>query len=144
MSPRCQFIVNCGQVLAVVSYMSPKCQVIVNRGVVVAVVHLDVNMVKRTHQVKLTFRQYPAIHTNYIISYCTTIQYNHNIWHCYIGKKQNFKTRKIMNSTVSPSCHFCMNHQGLTTARPTRPAYIDMRNVKIAPAEWPYFCCIHM
>ena len=27
---------------------------------------------------KLTFRQYPAIHTNYILSHCTTLQYNHN------------------------------------------------------------------
>ena len=30
---------------------------------------------------ELTFTQYPAIHTNYIISHCTTLQYNHNIWH---------------------------------------------------------------
>ena len=29
----------------------------------------------------LIFMQYPAIHTNYIISHCTTLQYNHNIWH---------------------------------------------------------------
>ena len=28
---------------------------------------------------KLTFRQYPTMHTNYIISHCTTLQYNHNI-----------------------------------------------------------------
>ena len=28
---------------------------------------------------KLTFRKYPAIHTNYIISHCTTLQNNHNI-----------------------------------------------------------------
>ena len=28
---------------------------------------------------KLTFRKYPSIHTNYIISHCTTLQYNHNI-----------------------------------------------------------------
>ena len=28
---------------------------------------------------KLTFRNYPAIHTNYIISHCTNLQYNHNI-----------------------------------------------------------------
>ena len=30
-------------------------------------------------KLKLTFRQYPAIHTNYIISHCTTLQYDHNI-----------------------------------------------------------------
>ena len=28
---------------------------------------------------KLTFRQYPVIHTNYIISHCTTLQRDHNI-----------------------------------------------------------------
>ena len=28
---------------------------------------------------KLTVRKYPAIHTNYIISHCTTLQYNNNI-----------------------------------------------------------------
>ena len=28
---------------------------------------------------KLTFRKYPAIRTNYIISHSTTLQYNHNI-----------------------------------------------------------------
>ena len=28
---------------------------------------------------KITFRKYPAIHTTYIISHCTTLQYNHNI-----------------------------------------------------------------
>ena len=30
---------------------------------------------------KVKFRQYPSIHTNYIISHCTTLQYNHNTWH---------------------------------------------------------------
>ena len=30
-------------------------------------------------QLKVTFRQYPAIHTNYIISHYTTLQYNHTI-----------------------------------------------------------------
>ena len=28
---------------------------------------------------KLSFRPYPAIHNNYIITHCTTLQYNHNI-----------------------------------------------------------------
>ena len=31
-----------------------------------------------TQVLKLTFRQYPAIHSNYILSNCTTLQYNHN------------------------------------------------------------------
>ena len=30
---------------------------------------------------KLNFSQYPSIHINYIISHCTTLWYNHNIWH---------------------------------------------------------------
>ena len=30
---------------------------------------------------KLKFSQYSSIHTNYIIPHCTTLQYNHNIWH---------------------------------------------------------------
>ena len=30
---------------------------------------------------KLNFSQYQSIHTNYIISHCTTLRYNHNIWH---------------------------------------------------------------
>ncbi len=30
---------------------------------------------------KLKFSQYLSIHTNYIIPRCTTLQYNHNIWH---------------------------------------------------------------
>ena len=28
---------------------------------------------------KLKFSQYSSIHTNYIITHCTTLQYNHNI-----------------------------------------------------------------
>ena len=32
-----------------------------------------------TNLLKLKFRKYPAIHTNYIISHSTTLQYNHNI-----------------------------------------------------------------
>ena len=28
---------------------------------------------------KLKFRKYPSIHTNYIISHSTILQYNHNI-----------------------------------------------------------------
>ena len=30
-------------------------------------------------ELKLTVRKYPAIHTDYIISKCTTLQHNHNI-----------------------------------------------------------------
>ena len=41
-----------------------------------------IRMILRRHlSLKLTFRQYPAKHTYCIISHCTTLQYNHNIWH---------------------------------------------------------------
>ena len=39
----------------------------------------DIVSLFRPLSLKLTFRKYPAIHTNYIISHCTTLQYNHNI-----------------------------------------------------------------
>ena len=42
---------------------------------------INTNHPKNSVSLKLTFWQYPAIHTNYIISHCTTLQYNHNIWH---------------------------------------------------------------
>ena len=32
--------------------------------------------VAEMRMLKLTFRKYPAIHTNYIISHCTTLKYN--------------------------------------------------------------------
>ena len=32
-------------------------------------------------RLKLKLRKYPSIHTNYIISHCTILQYNHNIWY---------------------------------------------------------------
>ena len=60
---------------------------------------------------KQTFAQYPAINTNYSLSNCTNLQYNNNNWH------------GIMNSTVLPSFHFGMNHQGFTVARPACLAY---------------------
>ena len=32
-----------------------------------------------TNNIKLTFGQYPVIHTNYSLSNCTNLQYNHDI-----------------------------------------------------------------
>ena len=50
---------------------------------------------------KLTFRKYPSIHTNYIISHSTILQYNHNIWYgSYVEKK--YWWRKTMISTRLP------------------------------------------
>ena len=44
---------------------------------------------------KLTFRQYPAIHTNYIISHCTTLQYrpNHNYLPRFLGRNDILNTK---------------------------------------------------
>ena len=75
---------------------------------------------------KLTFRQYPAIHTNYIISHCTTLQYNHNSWQGTYAERKSW-TRKLTNSTVLPSFHFGMNRQCSAAARLTWPAYDDGR-----------------
>ncbi len=70
--------------------------------------------------------QYPAIHTNYIISHCTTLQYNHNIWH-NTQAETKFWTRKMLNSTVSPSRYFGMNRQCFAAARLTWPVYDNGR-----------------
>ena len=45
-----------------------------------------------------------------------------------------------MNSTVSPSRYFCMDHQSLIAPRLTSA----VGNVKIALSEISYYCCIHM
>ena len=66
---------------------------------------------------KLTFRKYPAIHTNCIISHCTTLrgthivyvfpnkqsinQYNHNIY-----TARTLEHEKITNSTVLSFFYF--------------------------------------
>ena len=36
-------------------------------------------VLKKSNDLKLKFRKYPSIHTNYIISHSTILQYNHNI-----------------------------------------------------------------
>ena len=71
---------------------------------------------------KLTFRKYPSIHTNYIISHSTILQYNHNIWYgSYLEKK--YWTRKTMISTRLHICNLCMKSQGFSPARLAWPAY---------------------
>ena len=51
--------------------------IISNTAVEVMKVKLSLELLPLS--LKLTFRQYPAMHTNYIISHCTTLQYNHSI-----------------------------------------------------------------
>ena len=50
-------------------------------SVVTAQQACSTEMVKLLDNLKLRLRQYPAIHTNYIISHYTTLQYNYNVWH---------------------------------------------------------------
>ena len=57
---------------------------------------------------KLKFRKYPSIHTNYIISHSTILQYNHNIWYGSYAEKK-YWTWKTMISTGLPYLQFSMN-----------------------------------
>ena len=71
---------------------------------------------------KLKFRKYPSMHTNYIISHSTILQYNHNIWYGSYAEKK-YWTRKTMISTGLPYLQFSMNSRGFSPARLTWPAY---------------------
>ena len=55
---------------------------------------------------KLKFRKFPAIHTNYIISHRTTLQCNHNIWH-YLGRKEILNTK---NNEFNSAAIFLLLH----------------------------------
>ena len=43
--------------------------------------HQQNKLMLRASNLKLQFRKYPAMHTNRMLYHCTTLQYNHNIWH---------------------------------------------------------------
>ena len=79
-------------------------------------------IVQFTITFKLKFRKYPSIHTNYIISHSTILQYNHNISYGSYAEKK-YLTRKTMISTGLPYLQFSMNSQGFSPARLTWPAY---------------------
>ena len=62
------------------------------------------------HTAQLTFRKYPAIHTNYIISHCTTLQYNHKKIICmtrYLGRNEmlSMKNNEINSAAIFPVWH---------------------------------------
>ena len=76
----------------------------------------------RKQRLKLKFRKYPSIHTNYIISHSTILQYNLNIWYGSYAEKK-YWTWKTMISTGLPYLQFSMNSQGFSPARLTWPAY---------------------
>ena len=90
--------------------------------------HCSVQSYKLTHSclLKLKFRKYPAIHTNYIISHSTTLQYNHNIWHGTKAEKK-YWTRKIMISIGLPYLQFSINREGFSRSILIWPAYGDGR-----------------
>ena len=56
---------------------------------------------------KLKFSQYSSIHTNYIIPHCTTLQYNHNIWHGNLGRNEfaNAKDNEFNSAAISLLWH---------------------------------------
>ena len=98
---------------------------------------------------KLKFRKYPSIHTNYIISHATILQYNHNIWYGSYAEKK-YWARKTMISTGLPYLQFSMNSQGFSPARLTWPAYDGGRKRENSSAwnetrlKTSHYCCIHM
>ena len=75
-----------------------------------------------TSFLKLKFRKYPSIRTNYIISHSTILQYNHNIWYGSYPEKK-YWTRKTMISTGLPYLQFSMNSRVFSPSRLTWPAY---------------------
>ena len=56
---------------------------------------------------KLTFWQYPAIHTSYIISHCTTLQDNHINMTRYLGRNEilNTKNNEFNDAAMFPVWH---------------------------------------
>ena len=58
--------------------------------------------------------------------YPTAPLYNNHIWHGTLAET-NFLTRKIMNSTVLPSCYFGTSRQGFSAASLTWPVYVGSR-----------------
>ena len=52
---------------------------------------------------KPKFTHYPAIHTNYSLSNCTTLQYNHNYMTRYLGRNEMLNTKDIEFNSVAIS-----------------------------------------
>ena len=74
------------------------------------------------YHLKLTFWQYPRYTP--ITAYQTAPNYNTIIiFETVLRQKGNLEHEKILNSTVLPSLHFGMHHQGFAAASPTCPAY---------------------
>ena len=51
--------------------------------------------------------KYPVIHANYIISHCTTLQYNHNIMTQCLGRNEilNTKNNEFNSAAIFPVWH---------------------------------------
>ena len=83
-------------------------------------------------------------HTNYMLN-ATASLYTHDmimIFYTVVRQKLRFQHTKIVNSTVSPSCHFGMRNQCLAAGWQTWSATVG--NVKISVSECPSYCCIRM
>ena len=93
-------------------------------------------------QIAIHIRQYIQWWTP-IACYTTAPLYNKIIvFDTVITQKRNFK-RKMMNSSVSPSCdcRLSQHHQGFCAARLHTSS---TGNVKIARTEKSYYCYIHI
>ena len=57
----------------------------------------------KRNSLKVKCRQYPSIHINYIISHCTTLQYNHNYLTRYLGRNDfaNAKYNEFNSAAIS-------------------------------------------
>ena len=57
---------------------------------------------------KLPFMQYPAIHTNYTIPHCTTLQDDHIHMTRYLGRKEILNTK---NNQFNSAAMFALWHE---------------------------------
>ena len=94
-------------------------------------------------RLKLTFTQYPAIHTNYIISHCTTLQYNHNYMTRYLDRNEilDTKNNEINSAAIFPVWHeLPMLHRGQINVAGIRRRHV----LENSCLKRSHYCCIDM
>ena len=79
---------------------------------------LDANGRDASH-LNLKLRQYPAIHTNYILYHCTTLN---TIILCR-SEILNTKNNQVNSGAILALWHASPSREGMAAARPTCPAY---------------------
>ena len=81
--------------LGIVTFFNYKDQQFSNCKYLKVIIHMcDQNL--QHDKLKLTFRQYPAMHTNRMLYHCTTLQYNHNniLFDTVVSQKRRFTQDK--------------------------------------------------